>query len=265
MPIEVVEIYESPKWKYGDDPQAELGFYVIGTSDEIAARDALLAGSPAVYQGLVRKSATLSRQTETSWEGTVTYGRLSQKETGQSTFRFETGGATTRVYQSKATVGSYAPPGKSAPNFQGAVNVQDRRVEGVDIIIPEYTFSETHYRAADAITQAYKITLANLTGKVNNAPFRGFNAGEVLFTGASGSMRSGEDWEITYNFKASPNLSNLTIGDITGIDKRGWEYLWVLYTEVEDGASKTIIKRPRAVYVERVYDEADFSLLGIGN
>ena len=109
---------------------------------------------------------------------------------------------------------------------------------------------------------AYKATLFGLTGRVNNAGFKGFAAGEVLFLGASGSQRGEEDWEITYRFAASPNVAGLTIGDITGINKKGWEYIWVRYADAED--EKVLVKQPIAVYVEKVYDEGNFAGLGIG-
>ena len=56
----------------------------------------------------------------------------------------------------------------------------------------------------------------------------------------------------------------LTIGDITGIVKSGWAYLWLRYQEVEDTTAKMLIQKPIAAYVEQVYREGDFSLLGIG-
>ncbi len=86
--------------------------------------------------------------------------------------------------------------------------------------------------------------------------------GEVLFLGASGSKRGKEDWEITFKFAASPNITGLTVGPITGIAKRGWDYLWVRYLDDED--SFQIIRRPVAAYVERVYEFGNFADIGIG-
>ncbi|MCK4601318.1 MAG: hypothetical protein KAU28_02550, partial [Phycisphaerae bacterium] len=65
-------------------------------------------------------------------------------------------------------------------------------------------------------------------------------------------------------FAASPNKTNLTVGEITGIDKKGWEYMWVRYADAEDAAAKAIVKKPVAVYVEKVYEEGNFAVLGIG-
>ena len=64
-------------------------------------------------------------------------------------------------------------------------------------------------------------------------------------------------------FAASPNVQNLTIGGINGIDKKGWEYLWVRYADDEDVNAKVLVKKPIGVYVEQVYENGDFSGLGI--
>jgi hypothetical protein len=175
---------------------------------------------------------------------------------------FDTGGGTTHITQSLATVNSYAPAGETPPDFKGAIGVSTDSVEGTDITIPVFNFTETHYVPVALLTGAYKVVLFYLTGRVNHAPFKGFARGEVLFQGASGSQRGQEDWEITFSFAASPNATGLTVGDITDIDKKGWEYLWVRYQDAED--ADVLVKQPAAVYVEQVYLYGDFSLLGIG-
>ena len=74
-----------------------------------------------------------------------------------------------------------------------------------------------------------------------------------------------EDWEITFKFAGSPNRTGITVGPITGIAKKGWEYLWVRYADAEDPASNTLVKQPVAAYVEKVYEDGSFSSLGIGS
>ena len=85
----------------------------------------------------------------------------------------------------------------------------------------------------------------------------------MLFLGASGTKRGQDDWELTFRFAASPNVANLQLGNITGIQKEGWQYLWVRYADDEDTTAKTLIKRPVSAYVEQVYPYGDFSLLGL--
>jgi hypothetical protein len=160
-------------------------------------------------------------------------------------------------------VHSYAADG-TAPDFGGAIVVTHDNVEGVDITVPVYNFSETHYLSAATVTTAYRDTLFQLTGKVNNGSFRGLAAGQCLFRGASGSRRgtdSEDDWEITYKFAGSPNRTGITVGTISGIAKKGWEYMWVRYADAED--ANTLVKQPVAVYVEEVYEDGDFDDLNI--
>ena len=86
--------------------------------------------------------------------------------------------------------------------------------------------------------------------------------------GASG-RRTGDDpddlWEITYNFSVQRNQTDLDIGGITVATKRGWDYLWVRYEDQISSDSKSVLKKPVAVYIEKVYYGTDFTSLGIGN
>ncbi|HZT82275.1 MAG TPA: hypothetical protein VFA26_18755 [Gemmataceae bacterium] len=262
MPV-IIEKYDSRESTVGvENPSVDLLYVVDGTEDDAAVRALVEATIPAIYAGLVFQSYRIAHQGSGLWEVSVRYGKLEPKEPGESSFSFDTGGGTTHITQSLATVNSYAPAGETPPDFKGAIGVNNDSVEGTDITIPVYNFKETHYIPVALVTPAYKATLFYFTGKVNAFPFKGFAPGEVLFQGASGSQRGQEDWEITFSFAASPNVTGLTVGDITGIDKKGWEYLWVRYQDAED--ADVLVKQPAAVYVEQVYPYGDFSLLGIG-
>jgi hypothetical protein len=96
---------------------------------------------------------------------------------------------------------------------------------------------------------------------VNDIPFKGFAAGEVLFLGASGSQRGDEDWEITFNYAASPNVTGLMVGDIGPVSKKGWEYLWVRYEDAEDEDAMCVVKRPVQVNIEKAYEYGAFVTL----
>jgi len=264
MAVTVHEKWESRETTEGESPSIDLIYIVRGTDNDLVAKTALASASPILYDGLVRQTLHIERTAEDLWEGSVRYGMKEPPETGDSSYQFDTGGGTQHVTQSLETIGKHAPPGKVAPDFKGAIGATHDNVEGVDITVPVYNFSETHYIATALVTGAYKATLFFLTGKVNGSAFRGFSPGEVLFLGASGAKRGEDDWEITFRFAASPNVTGLTVGDIVGIDKKGWEYLWVRYADEEDAAAKVLVKKPIAAYVERVYEDGDLSGLGIG-
>ena len=101
--------------------------------------------------------------------------------------------------------------------------------------------------------------LADLVGTVNDDVYIGRPSGEVLFNGASGSYRADGKIEVTFNFEISKNRTGIVVGDITGIDKEGWDYLWIRYQSDVD--ADTLVKIPAFAYVERVYPRADFNAL----
>ncbi len=270
MPVEVTEKFESRQITTDvSNPSVELRYTIRGTNDDVEARSALADTSPAVYDpwgsGLIflpRVSISVDPVGDNLWEGVVRYGTIPQ--TNESVTAFEVGGGVQHITQSRQTVGRYTPSWwPFLIDFKGAIGVSEQGVQGVDIVVPVYRFTETHYLPDDRVTSAYRGILYALHGKVNSAAFRGFEAGECLFAGVSGAKRGQGDWELTYQFAASPNMTNLTVGEITGIAKKGWEYLWVYYRQrvTEDG--RFVIPAPMQVNVEQVYDYGDFSLLGI--
>lgn len=171
------------------------------------------------------------------------------------------GTATTTV--TEGTERRYPP---TATSMNEAIGVDGDSVAGVDIIVPALTWTETHDVPSSFVDGNYIKALSALTGTVNNATFRNFAPGEVLFAGASGSQEWDEQkgdgpWTLTYKFIASANVEDIKVGAIDGIDKKGHEYLWVRYEAAVDG--NDLIKRPKAVYVNKVYKDGDFSILGI--
>jgi hypothetical protein len=245
----------------------EIHYLVQGTDSELLAIQAVRSAAPTTWNDLERGEVTveLLPDTTTFWDAAVRYSAPDQElEVGESSYSFDTGGGTQHITQALAHVASYAPAGKTAPDFKGAIGVTSDGVEGVDITVPVYNFSETHILANSVVTNAYKGKLTALAGKTNNATFKGFAIGECLFLGASGSKRGKGDWEISFSFAASKNRTSLTVGDISGIAKKGWEYLWVRYEDAVDATAKALVKKPLAVYIEKVYDEGNFADLGIG-
>jgi len=268
MAITVAERFESRRTTGGESTSKELLYWIEGTNDDVAAESALLSAAPLLYGLLVYKTHELEHgEAENLWYGSVRYGKFKkeeEKETGDSSYSFNTGGGTQQITQSIDTISSHAPPGENAPDFNGAIGVTTDSVEGVDITVPVFNFEETHIIDDADVTAAYKAALFARTGQTNDDTFKGFAAGEVLFLGASGSKRGEEDWEINFRFAASPNVNGLAIGDIVNVSKKGWEYLWIRYADEADDVAKVLVKTPIACYVEKVYYDGDFADLGIG-
>jgi hypothetical protein len=157
------------------------------------------------------------------------------------------------------------PP--TATNMSGAIGVDDNGVQGVDVVVPALTWTETYDVKSTYVTSAYIRNVAALTGTVNNGSFRQFEAGEVLFLGASGSQEWDQEegngpWTLSFKFSANKNQTGITIGSIGGIEKKGWHYLWVRYEPSVSGGS--LLQKPKAVYVSKVYQDGNFGSLGIG-
>jgi hypothetical protein len=261
MPAWIAERFDSRPSSEGDENRIDLIFIVRGTNDEAEVRNLVKLNAPAMYADLSLVQIDTEPQGGDLWYATARYKLIDFP----SDYEFDTSGGTQRISTSLATLQRLSVPGYVAPNYQGAIGVTEDRVEGVDITVPVFNFSETKYIDALNVTPSFKYNLFLLTGKVNNNWFKGYAKGELLFLGATGSKRGRERWAITYKFAASPNVVNQPIGD-SGmmVSKEGWQYLWVRFVDDEDPTAKTLIKRPVAAYVEQVYPYGDFSTLGIG-
>lgn len=267
---------------------------IFGTTDDVAVHsdvNATLWQSYMFWQypgqpqnQLQAESYTLEHLGDDAWQLEVTYTKDGaeddqQQDPAKRTRSFDTGGATQHITQ--AIQSDEWPDGEqrfwtgspAAPNMRGAIGVDGDSVQGVDIVVPQLTWTETYEVPNLYVSTAYIKKVSSLTGTVNNAAFRGFAAGEVLFTGASGSQQWDADkgdgpWSLSFKFVAAANqgpgktFPAVTIGGIEGIAKDGHDYLWVRYEDAVEGA--TLLKKPKFVYVDKVYRREDFSQLGIG-
>ena len=252
---------------------AEIPYIVKGVANEDAALTAVKAqaGSTLSIGGgasaplvrieiderlnanTFRVKAVYEKPAQTSSGSSGSGGGNSGSDSGSS-FSFETGGGTRHLTISKGT--SKYP--STAPDFGGAIGVDsDGTVHGVDITMPALTF--TINKVFSSFSTSDIANLASYTGKVNSASFQGFAEGEVLFLGASGGKRSDGKWEIAYKFSVSPNESAFSVGNISVGAKRGWDYAWVRYQDEVSGDA--VVRKPAAVYVETVYETANFGNL----
>jgi hypothetical protein len=268
---------------------------IFGTSDDVMVHNDVNTTLTAnflywQYPGqpqnrLYAESYTLEYLGDNAWQLVVSYANDGgeddqQRQPLRRSRSFDTGGGTQHITQ--AIPSQEFPTGEqrfhtgspAAPNMRGAIGVDGDSVAGVDIVVPQLTWTETYDVPSQYISTVYIKTVSSLTGTVNNLPFRGFAAGEVLFLGASGSQAWDQDtgdgpWSLSYKFVASANQGSnktfpaITIGEIQNIEKDGHDYLWVRYEDAVD--SSTLLKRPKFVYVDKVYRRVNFGLLGIGS
>jgi hypothetical protein len=257
----VTELWEGRSETVSTDrPRLQVPYVVTEAADEDEVKTAIAAQTPTAIGTMKRASYQVEERVDaTTWKASVSYEKPEfDPEAPEPVITFDTSGGTQHITQSISTRASY---GNNPPDFKGAIGFDGEQVQGVDITVPVFNFSETHYR--ETVDASYFGVLFRLTGKVNSDAFRGFDPGECLFLGATGSKRGDGAWEISYKFAASENKTGLTVGDIGGIDKPGWDYLWIRYANDVDGAANALVKKPVAVYVEQVYEEDVFADLAL--
>lgn len=252
---------------------AQRVWLVYGDPDPLVCRTALLAGpiDIRVYDGMNLVSLTRRLMVnEQAWEFTATYDRITPSIAGPSslgyTVSIDTTGATILQTTSYAQT-KYAISGKVAPDFLKSIDVQDGAPLGVERIIPalKITVKAKISGAYISSAMAYAKIVAGLTGTTNNAAMFGgeFAIGELLFAGASGPIVA-DDPQLDFIFLASKNVTGLEIGGITGISKKGHEYMWFLFDAAKDATTGMLIHKPRACYIDQIYGPGDHTLLNIG-
>jgi len=249
---------------------------VFGTNDDVAlhaAAAAYIANGNQYWQypndpgmRLMFEQLSVSYLGDDAWQVTAHYEKNGAEDGTEPLKRarsFDTTGGTQHITQGF----SESRFGANAPNQQKAIAVDSNGVNGVDVVTPQLQWQESYDVPSNYVTSAYIRNVSGMTGTTNNAPFRGFELGEVLFLGCSGNQEWDDQkgkgpWSLSYRFIASQNVTDQTIGDIAGISKMGHQYLWVRYQDAVD--ESVLFKKPKHVYVNSVYKETNFAALGIG-
>lgn len=248
---------------------ATFHYVLTGTNVEVVALALASGFSPALYTSLYRTDIQLKQIGFEIWDVTIPYGAYQKKkpEDGDFSYTFDTTGGTKHITEGLSHTADYQPAGKNAIDHNGAIGVtEDGSVEGVDVIDHSFKWVENRRLLLADFGWTYTDILDDMTGKVNDEIFRNKPAFTVVFEGATGSQSQKDPLflEVAYNFAYSRSATGLTIGGITGIDKTGWDYLWVRYETADGGLANKLTTIPRQVDVDRVYFTEDFSLLGIG-
>jgi hypothetical protein len=274
MPLNLVEIPESRRQTKNVTTNrlqsCDLAYKVWEELDDATVRAYLDQELPRKYENLSLDTYDLDPEDEHVGLWRVSAHYKLPEEASEGTpggqaiqFQFSTTGGTQTLKQSFATVDSFVCPANQnavAENFKGAINVADDGPQGTEIIVPKLEFGWT-YTVITAAIDVY--TIYELTGKVNSVNYKGFPAGSLLFLGCEGTAEIGSTGRLTYKFAASQNKTGLTTNGSRQYSKKGWEYVWFVYGKRGDAAANKVVTPPVSGYVERVYETADFSLLGL--
>lgn len=260
MPIVIVERHTGRR---ADGENAERQYLVSGTDDAYTALVNGLAASPVTYAGLVRHSRAsgaepVSEGVEQAWLVTVRYSRNVPASTDKPRIRRTSTGGTAHISWARATT---AYPGSASDN-DGAINATPAGVGGVDIVVPLRKRSETWVFSRGSGTDDWLDAVESMTGTYNSDAWRGYEARQVLFEGIDcNDDRNSSEIEVTFNFAIGENESDLAVGDLTGIEKRAWDYLEVEFIESVESSQPR--KKVQAVRVHRVYRGGNFGIFGI--
>ena len=240
------------------EPPSYTGLYTLaGTIDHGIAWAYAASATPAVVvaagQVLYRQDVKIDPVGYDVWDVVVPYGKL-DKTVGSYRFAFSTTGGTVNIKQAKEHVAVF-PNG--SPDNKGAIDVEGDQVHGAEIVIPALKLTYTFRHPLGYVSEALAVKLARLTGQTNSATWHGFKVGECLFLGASGSDGSDADAEVGYEIACSQELTNATIGAITGVNKKGWDISWNSFEPAVDGGNP--IRKTLYISVERVYDSFNFA------
>lgn len=244
-----------------EPPTYTLIYKAVGEFDDEVVHDYALANTPTMVNrpsGLLYRKDV--RRDPAGWGQylvTVPYGRKEARSvpTGEYTFDFDTTGATVNVKAAKEHIETFPTDGDW---HKGAIGVKgDGEVEGVDIVVPALRLTYTFNHPAAEVDETFARTLANATGHTNLSQFQGFDPGELLFIGATGSDGSEAEAKVAYQFIAIANETAVSIGDIEDIAKEGHHVIWIEFKD--EVHSDEPVRQPKRVHIERVYDPIDFA------
>lgn len=191
----------------------------------------------------------------------VQYGppeRLPQNNDNEPEYEFSTAAETAHIEK--------AIQQASYPVSEGGVGeligINGDKIDGVDIYIPKPAWSQT--REVDNLSPGYVRLLTDLTGTVNDAAWKFWNTGEVLFLGAKARRRGFGKWRMDFQFAIQPTTQQniQTESGSQVFTKVGWDYMW--FSRSQESGDNQIVHSVRAAHVAKVYERRNFALLGLG-
>ena len=265
---------------------AKLRWIISGAANAFEAEAYMRLNAPTSVADLVINDWDIERISRRHYQIEMSYATTEQNdkeeqqkdqpkqptEPGDSEYSWDISTENTTRFEaiSQASYPEAHRPG--VPFFGKTIGVKDGQAEGVDVPVPVMVFSETAIRDGEDDILPYLKTLRDLTGRTNAEPFRGFEAGEVLFMGSQGSKTGKGHWRITYHFHVGENRTDLSFGTpdpfaadavISVPEKGAWDYLWIWYKPVADSTGGALLAKPGLVHVAKVIESADFALLEI--
>lgn len=280
MSIVISEANQSPLIE--QDPQ---GFYKITRNFIITgtntASDLKTVGPQrreqySGFPGVVVDSRRISPQkldsndpTLSIWSLQVIYVDLASKNSGALPPRDEPEYELSIMTQTEhidRAISQQNYPSASATEVGDIIGLTDEGdIDGVDIFTPKPKYTEVKSRTS--LSTNYKRVLNEAVGKVNDAPWKDWFAGEVLFLGAVARRKGTDPWRISYEFAISFDYTfsvSLSDGSTPEVTKGGWQYFWSRFVQVSNEAETEVNRQRKSIHLATVYQSYDFAKLGLG-
>jgi hypothetical protein len=236
--------------------------------------------APESIDGVWRQTCTVTEIGDAAvtglWHGAVEYanGSGGGGEDRAPEIRFEFGTRQKHLWRGLGHIGDGAPEGDGVRNLGGLINVTENPVaiNGVDVDVGVYEWSERHWKSNSSLTPAYKRILLNAVGSVNSDAFRNFQPGEVKSGAIFGGPTDSGYADLQFRFDAiatipaghiierpAPNLP-ITITKA----QEGWDLLhWDYKDTYVNGVG--IVPVIAGAHLDRVHPRTKFADLGIGS
>lgn len=265
MTLQFVESHDSRKITQGvSESVLRRKWTAFREASEVIVKAALLSTAGSLFNGLPLSNIDADPQGGGIWKCTADYSlrvpeNPSNTEDGEAlgpAYSIDLTAGTQHVTQSLETVDSAWIGDGPDPDYKRAVKVTKDRVEGTDIFVPKFEFGITV--KTYPVTPEFVRTLRSSGAKTNNAPWKGFETGEVLYLGCTGQCEPNSYWTLSHKFVVGEN-KEVTVNGMT-VTKGAHDFLWCTYRQSKISDS-VVAEVPIGVKVERMYDSADFNLL----
>jgi hypothetical protein len=269
-----------------EEPYVVTGVAGVGQAVATALAAAAAAGEETIEEGgvtlyqvgasweFVTESTTADGLSQT-YEVRLNYASdaFRKRDVGDVQLSYDTLGGSIHVTIAQSET-VYPSAGSNTASFNNVIGNQGDSADGTDVTVPVFNLTVTKVFAVSNLPAPGDVFW--LSGRYNAAPVTftdstthetiTFLAGEVTFKGARHPVpRADGAVEMTFDFFGSPNRTNITIAGITGIDKKGSQYVWVRYDQKPSGlsGSQVLVLEPKYVIVNDVIESGDFNLLRI--
>lgn len=236
-----------------------------------------------------RIQAELANGSESAlnWRITVTYeplsngtgngkGRPDNPQDGDEYWEFD--GHGERIHVDNCIEQTGFPEG-DVPDVGLAVGVdENNEIRGLDIQERAATLRVHLFKTSEDVDDAYLQDCLADVAKYNSATWYGFDAGEVFLDSFQTKNQNEDLCEVVFTFLVRRNLAEADIPDFLDVEgegivvtggKKGWQALWAQPGKTTaavgsgSGAPTAVNRYYRGVWVSDVYEQSDFSTLGL--